>query len=173
VSKILLPLLFVSASLFAAGHGAESEAGTDIVQRTVNFVIFAGILWYLLAEPVKNYFGGRSQEIADELQKVQDRLRESKQAKETAEAKIVEAEKLAEEIMAAASKEGKILNEKILKQCDVDVENLQKQSVALMDLEQRKMVRELVDEIMDEVLAQEGSALDKEAMANIIMKKVA
>lgn len=171
MSKILLPLLFVSASLFASEHAAD--AGTDIVQRTVNFVIFAGILWYLLAEPVKNYFGGRSKSIADELQKVQDRLRESKQAKEAAEAKISEASSLAEEIMKAASKEGKILNEKILKQCDADLENLQKQSAALMALEQRKMVRELVDEIMDDVLTQESSALDKEAMAGILMKKVA
>jgi len=171
VSKILLPLLFVSASLFASEHAAD--AGTDIVQRTVNFVIFAGILWYLLAEPVKNYFGGRSKSIADELQKVQERLRESKQAKEVAEAKINEARNLAEEIMKAASKEGKILNEKILKQCDADIENLQKQSVALMALEQRKMVRQLVDEIMADVLTRESSALDKEAMAGIIMKKVA
>ncbi len=171
MSKILLPLLFVTASLFASEHAAEG--GTDIVQRTVNFVIFAGILWYLLAEPVKNYFGGRSQGIADELQKVQDRLRESKQAKEAAEAKVIEANKLAEEIIATASKEGKVLNEKILKQCDVDVENMQKQNVAVMELEQRKMVRQLVDEIMNEVLTQESSSLDKEAMANIIMKKVA
>ncbi len=171
MSKILLPLLFVSASLFASEHAAD--AGTDIVQRTVNFVIFAGILWYLLAEPVKNYFGGRSKSIADELQKVQDRLRESKQAKEVAETKINEARNLAEEIMKSAAKEGKILNEKILKQCDADVENLQKQSVALRALEERKMVRQLVDEIMADVLTQESSALDKEAMAGIIMKKVA
>ena len=171
MSKILLPLLFVATSLFASEHAAD--AGTDIVQRTVNFVIFAGIIWYLLAEPVKNYFSGRSQGIADELQKVQDRLLESKQAKEAAEAKIIEANKLAEEIVATASKEGKVLNEKILKQCDVDLENIQKQSVSVMELEQRKMVRQLVDEIMDDVLTQESSVLDKDAMANIIMKKVA
>ncbi len=171
MSKILLPLLFVSASLFASE--AAGEGGTDIVQRTVNFVIFAGIIWYLLAEPVKNYFGGRSQGIADELQKVQDRLKESKQAKEAAEAKVVDAVKLAEEIVATASKEGKVLNEKILKQCDFDLENLAKLGGAGMELEQRKMVRDLVDEIMSEVLVQESSALDKEAMANIIMKKVA
>jgi len=171
VSKILLPLLFISVSVFANEHAAE--AGTDIVQRTVNFVIFAGILWYLLAEPVKNFFGGRSQDIADELQKVQDRLNESKQTKEAAKAKVSEAEKLAEEIIATASKEGKILNEKILKQCDTDLEMMSKQGGAGMELEQRKMIRNLVEEIMDDVLAQESSALDKDAMAGIIMKKVA
>jgi len=171
VSKILLPLLFVSVSLFANEHAAD--AGTDIVERTVNFVIFAGIIWYLIAEPVKNYFGGRSQDIANELQKVQDRLKESKQAKEAAEAKVTEASKLAEDIVAGASKEGKILNEKILKQCDADLETMSKQGGAGMELEQRKMVRNLVDEVMNDVLVQESSALDKDAMANIIMKKVA
>jgi len=50
---------------------------------------------------------------------------------------------------------------------------MSKQGGAVMELEQRKMVRNLVDEIMSEVLAQESSALDKDAMANIIMKKVA
>ncbi|MCJ7765206.1 MAG: F0F1 ATP synthase subunit B, partial [Thiovulaceae bacterium] len=84
-----------------------------------------------------------------------------------------EAKNLAEEIMITASKEGKVLNAKILKQCDADLENLQKQSVAVMELEQRKMVRELVDETMEDVLAQESFVLDKEAMASIIMKKVA
>ena len=171
MSKILLPLLFVSVSLFANEHAAE--AGTDIVQRTVNFVIFAGILWYLLADPIKNFFNGRSQDIANELQKVQDRLKESKQAKEAAEGLIVDANKLAEEIVATASKEGKVLNEKILTQCDTDLENMSKQGGAGMELEQRKMVRNLVDEIMSDVLAQESSALDKDAMASIIMKKVA
>ena len=171
MSKILLPLLFVSVSLFANEHAAD--AGTDIVERTVNFVIFAGIIWYLIAEPVKNYFGGRSQDIANELQKVQDRLKESKQAKEAAEAKVTEASKLAEDIVAGASKEGKILNEKILKQCDADLETMSKQGGAGMELEQRKMVRNLVDEVMNDVLVQESSALDKDAMANIIMKKVA
>lgn len=172
MKKILLSLLLVSVSLMASGHEG-SDAGTDIVQRTVNFLIFAGIIWYLLAEPVKNYFGGRSQGIADELQKVQDKLSESKQAKEAAETKLTDAKKLAEEIIESATKEGKVLNEKILTQCNADMENLQKQGIALMDLEQRTMVRDLVEEVLNDVLVEESSALDKDAMASIIMKKVA
>jgi F-type H+-transporting ATPase subunit b len=31
-----------------ASSGAESE-GTDIVQRTVNFLLFFGLIWYLVA----------------------------------------------------------------------------------------------------------------------------
>ncbi len=171
MSKIVLSLLMVTGVAFAAGGAGTGE--TDIVERTVNFLIFAGILYYLLADVIKNFFVGRSKGIADELEKVQDKLRESKQAKEAAELKIEEAKKFAEDLMVTAKKENKILNEKIMQQCESDLENMGKQGTSLMELEQRQMIREVVDEIMKEVLAEEGAGFDKETMAQIIMKKVA
>ena len=49
---LLLGLALVPVALFA-NEGAKE---TDIVQRTVNFIIFAGILWYLLADKIKAFF---------------------------------------------------------------------------------------------------------------------
>jgi F-type H+-transporting ATPase subunit b len=171
MGKIVLTLLMVTGYAFAAGGEAGGE--TDIVQRTINFLIFAGILYYLLADPIKNFFVGRSRGIADELEKVQERLRESKRAKEAAELKIEEAKKFAEELKEISKKENKIVNDKILEQCDAELENIQKQSASLMDLEQRQMIRDVVNEIMEDVFEQESAGFDKEAMAQIIMKKVA
>ncbi len=171
--RILLSLLMISACAVASETGAEAGSGTDIVQRTVNFLIFAGILYYLLADPIKNYFVGRTQGIADELQKVQDKLRESKEQKEAAQQKIEEAHKFAEQLLETSKKENKIINDRIMAQCENDLENLQKQNASLMDLEQRKMIRSVVDEVMGDVLSQDGAGLDKDAMAQIIMKKVA
>ena len=173
MGKIVLTLLMLTGYASASGVSAEASGATDIVQRTVNFLIFAGILYYLLADPIKNYFGGRSQAIANELEKVQEKLRETKQAKEAALLKIEEAKKFAEELAETSKKESKILNNKIMQQCELELENVQKQNGALMDLEQRKMVRNVVDDIMDDVFAQESAGFDKEAMAQIIMKKVA
>lgn len=171
MGKIVFALLMGTGYAFAAGGAGAGE--TDIVERTINFLIFAGILYYLLADPIKNFFTGRTKGIADELEKVQEKLRESKQAKEAAELKIEEAKKFAEDLMVTAKKENKILNEKIMQQCENDLENIGKQNVALMELEQRQMIREVVDSIMEEVLAEESAGFDKEAMAQIIMKKVA
>ena len=168
--KILLSLLFVSAFAFASGDGNES---TDIVERTVNFLIFAGILYYLLATPIKNFFVGRSNDIAAELERVQEKLRESKRTKEAALQKIEEAEKFAVDLLESSKKENKILNENIMRQCDMDIENIEKQNTALMELEQRKMVRHVVESVMDEVLTQESGSFDKNAMAQLILKKVA
>lgn len=171
MSKIIVTVLLLSAYLFGSDAGAEGS--TDIVQRTINFLIFAGILFYILAEPVKSYFSGRSSGIADELEKVQERLRESKRLKEAAEHKIEEAERFANELSESSKKENKILSDKILAQCEQDLEIIAKQNGALMELEKRKMVREVVSEVMNDVMNSSNDALGKEAMTEILKKKVA
>jgi len=171
MSKIILTMLMITTYAFASGGG--EHAGTDIVQRTVNFLLFVGLIWYLIAEPVKNYFTSRRQGIADELQKVQDKLNESIALKKEALAKITEAEKFAQELAEISKKENKILNDNIMKQCDIDLENLEKQNNTLMDFEQRKMVRNVVEDVLSDVLNQSSESFDKEAMANVILKKVA
>ena len=48
----MLVVLAISSVAFASG-GTVEHGGTDIFQRTVNFLLFAGLLWYLLAKPVR------------------------------------------------------------------------------------------------------------------------
>ena len=80
-------------STYALASDAEHGA-TDIVQRTVNFVLFAGLVWYLVAEPAKNYFASRSQAIADDLKRVQEKLNESVALKKEALVKILKLKSL-------------------------------------------------------------------------------
>jgi F-type H+-transporting ATPase subunit b len=160
-------------STFALASGGAEHGDTDIVQRTVNFLLFAGLIWYLIAEPAKNYFAARSQGIADDLQKVQDRLNESVTLKKEALEKIEEAQKFAQELSVSTKKENKILNDNIMLQCESDLETMAKQNASLMEFEQRKMVRTVVEDVLGEVLSQSAGDFDKEAMANVILKKVA
>lgn len=171
MSKILLLITILSTYALASG-GAEG-GGTDIIQRTVNFLLFAGLVWYLVAEPIKSFFAARSQGIADELQKVQDKLNESVQLKTDALAKISEAKKFAEELVVVSKKENKIINDNMMVQCDFDLENIGKHNISLMEFEQRRMVRSVVEDVLKEVLNQTNDDFDKEAMANVILKKVA
>lgn len=171
MGKVIVTVLMLSAYLF--GSDAAAEGSTDIVQRTVNFLIFAGILFYILAEPVKNYFSGRTAGIAEELEKVQERLRDSKRLKELAEQKVEEANRFAIELAESSKKENKILSDKIMTQCEQELEIIGKQNGALMELDKRKMVREVVAEVMNDVMNSSNDALGKEAMAEILKKKVA
>jgi len=172
VSRILVFMLMISTYALASSGSAENS-GTDIIQRTVNFLLFAGLIWYLVAEPVKNYFASRSQSIADEMKKVQDKLRETANLKKDALAKISAAEKFAQDLAVSSKKENKIVNDNIMSQCDADIEIMAKQQAVLIEFEQRKMVRGVVEETLKEVLAQSDESFDKEAMANVILKKVA
>ena len=171
MSRLLVVLLTLSSLAFASGGAGGAE--TDIVQRTVNFLLFAGLLWYLLAKPIKEYFTGRSNSIAGELQSVQDKLNESVNKKKDALAKISDAEKQAAEIIETAKKESKILNDSILSQCEDDLENLEKSHQAKLELAQRKMVNSVVEEILDEVVSESSKEFTKDAMVNVILKKVA
>lgn len=173
MNKIIFTLMVISGYAFASAHGAEAEAGTDIVQRTVNFLIFAGIVYYLIAEPVKNYFNGRSEAIASELEKVQEKLRESKEAKAEAVQGIADAKVFAQNLLETAKKENKLLNDKVMKQCEVDLENLSQQNNSLIEFEKREMIRGMVTEVMSDVLKDEETTLDEKTMADIITKKVA
>ena len=169
MNKILLLLITVSTYALASG----GEGGTDIVQRTVNFALFAGLVWYLVAEPVKSYFVGRSHGISDELQKVQDKLKETAELKKEATAKVSRAKKFAEELAITSKKENKIINDNIMAQCDNDLEIISKQLVVKMEFEQRKMVRMVVENTVNGILSDAGDSFDKKAMAQVILKKVA
>jgi F-type H+-transporting ATPase subunit b len=171
MKKLLVVTLFVSVSLFASS-GAEHE-GTDIIPRTINFLIFAGILWYLLAKPVRDFFSGRAKEIAGRLNSVQDKLRESKEAKEAAEARVEEAKTFAEELHVSTEKEKEILKKHIETQCANEIEVLEKQMNDKEELAERQMVRGVVENVLGDVMGQSTASLDKEKMAEIIMKKVA
>ena len=171
MSRILVFMLMIST--FALASSGAEHAETDIVQRTVNFLLFAGLIWYLVAEPVKNFFASRSKSIADEMKKVQEKLKETALLKKEALAKISAAEKFAHDLVISSKKENKIINDSIVSQCDADIEAIVKQQAILIEFEQRKMVRSVVENTLKEVLAQSDESFDKEAMANVILKKVA
>ncbi len=170
MSRILVLLLMISTYALASETG---NGETDIVYRTVNFLLFAGVVWYLVGEPAKNYFASRSQAIADELKKVQEKLDESVALKKEALTKISNAEKFAEDLVVSSKKENKIINDNIMAQCELDLETLSKQGVTSRNFAQRNMVQGVVEDILKETLAQSSNEFDKEAMANVILKKVA
>ena len=58
-------------------------------------------------------------------------------------------------------------------QCESDLETITKHNSSLMEFEQRKMVRTVVEDVLSVVLSQSTDSFDKEAMANVILKKVA
>jgi F-type H+-transporting ATPase subunit b len=163
--------LFVPALLLASG-GAE-EGHTDIFARTVNFAIFAAILYYLLAEPLKTFYFGRKNSIAQKLDSIQEKLKESNKAKEEAQNKVQEAKANAKSLIETSKKEAELLAEKIVKETQLELDALDKAFKEKTDIQRRKVAREVVGNVLEQLFDGETVSLDKEELVNIVMKKVA
>ena len=166
---LLLGLAIVPVALFAN----EGAVETDIVQRTVNFIIFAGILWYLLADKIKAFFAERSLSIQAELDKVQDTLKASQDKVTDAQKKLEEAKKLATEIVEGAKADIDSVKQKVATAVDSDIANLNKNLDEMMKVETSKAKKEVVTQVLEELLSSENINLTQNELVNIVLKKVA
>ncbi len=143
---------------------------TDLIERSINFILFLIIVWLLLARRTKEFFLARSQKISNQLSEVQEKLKLAKNSKEHALRKLEEAKENAAEILANAKKEAYMIEQKIEEQSRVDIENMIKNTESLMEFEQKRMEKEVVHEVLQEVFLQ--SKLNTADYVSIIEKKV-
>ena len=177
---ILLSLLVVPAIVLASGGDAESsryfaQTGreTDFFPRVVNFIIFASLLYYLIANPIKSFFKGRTESIAARLNEIEEKLQAAKDEKKEAQNRLKESEKKAEEILVDAKAEAALLADKIATANEEELVILEKQFAEKIALEERKAAREVVDEVLSENITNDDIALDQAKIVEIISKKVA
>jgi F-type H+-transporting ATPase subunit b len=166
---LLLGLALAPVALFAS----EGAVETDIVQRTVNFIIFAGILWYLLADKIKAFFANRTLSIQAELDKVQETLKASQDKVADAQKKLEEAKKIATDIVESAKADIDSVKQKVATAVDADIANLNKNLDEMMKVETSKAKRKVVTEVLEELLSSENIQLTQSELANIVLKKVA
>ncbi|MDR1460326.1 MAG: F0F1 ATP synthase subunit B [Campylobacteraceae bacterium] len=165
-----IALLIIPMLSFASDSGE-----TDILQRSINFFLFAGLLYYLLVNKFKiqNIFKDRKKGIADKLNAIQEKLKESKNQKNIALEKLEEAKLNAKAFIATSKKESKMLLEKIDSDLQVELENLEKSHKDQISIEHRKMVRQVVSEVLEELFSADSIKIDRDKFVDIILKKVA
>jgi len=178
---VLFALLIVPAILLASGHvgGEESryfaQTGreSDYWPRVINFTIFAALLYYLIANPIKDFFKNRKESIAAQLREIEEKLQAAKDAKKEAQTRLDESSKKAKLIIEDAKKEATLLAKKIAEANENELALLEKQLEEKMHLEERKSVREAIDDILSENITNEDIMLDEAKVVDIISKKVA
>ena len=176
---VLLSLLMVPAILLASTDAessryfAQTGRESDFWPRVVNFTIFAALLYYLIANPIKNFFKGRSEGIAAQLNEIEKKLQAAKDEKKEAQNRLDESKKRAEEILADAKAEAILLAEKIATANQNDLALLDKQLEEKISLEERKSAREAIDEILSDNITTDDIMLDEAKVVEIISKKVA
>lgn len=176
----LLFLLMVPAVLLASGGDVEStryfeQTGreTDFWPRVVNFVIFVSLLYYLIANPIKNFFIGRKEGIAGQLREIEEKLQAAKNEKKEALTRLNESSKRAELIIADAKKEATLLAQKISEANKSELILMEKQLAEKITFEERKSAREAIDEILSENITNDDIMIDEAKVVDILSRKVA
>jgi F-type H+-transporting ATPase subunit b len=167
--KIFTLLALAPLALYASDANVE----TDILERTVNFLIFISIIYYLLADKIKAFFSDRTQSIQAELDKVQEMLKASEDKVSEAKQEIENAKKIAAELVDSAKSDIESIKSKIEANVEQEIAYLSKSFDEKTALEARRVKKEVVESVLDQLLSDENIAVSQQDITNIILKKVA
>lgn len=145
--SVVVVLLFAGMALASGGGESHADNGAvmkDFVWRVVNFVILAGIVFWALKKA--NLKGS----LADRQVQIEKNLREAREARDVAEAKLKEySEKLSkanqevDELRVAMLQEAEAEKQRIIAEARVAAEKIAKQAVQAADQEVLKARAEL------------------------------
>lgn len=168
MKKILFTVFVLSPlALFA-----NEDVQTDIVPRVVNFVIFAAIVYYLLADKLKTFFVDRTKSIQNELDEVQKAFEDAKNKVEDAKDELAESEEIAKKLVSDANDDVETIKNKIAATFDVEIEILEKSFDGKLSLETKKAKIAIVDEVLNELLSNDNMSISQDDLVNIVLKKV-
>jgi F-type H+-transporting ATPase subunit b len=176
LKRLLLLLIAFPLFAFANAHGGAHEVSmtnSDFFFRVLNFTIFAGLLYYLLATPLKEFFSNRSATIANQLKEIEAKLEESKKEELEAKERLQKAKEKAKEIIADGKAEAEVLVKQIEEKNKQLLSSLEKHLEEKMEVEKKKMVRETVKELLESGISAKDITLDSSKIVSIISKKVA
>ena len=170
----------VPALLLASGDNEAAQRyfeltgrHTDFVPRVFNFVLLVGLLYYLLAEPLKSFLKERTKSIAAELKEIEEARQASKMAQLKAKEDVENAKIRAKEILEDAKAELELIKKQTLAKAEQELATLDKLFNEKCSIEERKMVKETTSKVLDESISSDDIPLDASKIINIVTKEVA
>ncbi len=89
LAPLALAALFVSLPAWAAEEGGETFLGLPtIAWKIANFIVFFGLLFFLLARPLSKFFHTRRGEVAAQLAEAENQKRETERFRAEMEARV-------------------------------------------------------------------------------------
>jgi F-type H+-transporting ATPase subunit b len=153
---VVISVLLAFGSVWAsseAGHDDQGGKGKDLLLRSMNFVVLAGVLIFLLRKPIAQGLKSRRRGIKDEL----DDLEAQKQGAERELAgyrqKLSLLDQEVEKIVAGYIREGEAAKAKIIEEARVAAEKLQEQAKKNIEHEFEKAKQQLKAEMAGQAVA--------------------
>ncbi|SFV69538.1 ATP synthase F0 sector subunit b [hydrothermal vent metagenome] len=172
---LISAVIAVPSLVLASGgeHHSVTMLESDFKYRVLNFLIFAGLVYYLVANPIKAFFVGRREDIANQLAEIEEKLKASKNERALAEENLVKASKKAEEIISDAGKEAKLLASAIAEKNENSLALLEKQAKEKQEVEVKKATKATINAVLNSGFDNSDINVDEAKVVSLISKKVA
>jgi len=147
-----------------AGHGGGEHDATrlnDLIWRSVNFVVFAGVLIKLATKPIKEFFASRKQQIAQNLEELESQKAAAEKALAEAQAKLAAVAEEREKIIQLFISEGEAEKAKIIARAEQAAARIKEMAALTIEGETKKAAAQLKRELV-ETAAQLSEGLIKE-----------
>ena len=180
LGAVLLLAGVAAASEAAGGHGGISaEKLQDLLWRTVNFVVFAGILIYLVAKPAKNFFAQRTQDVARNLEEMAAKQAEFEAAVAAAEARLAAVAKERQGVIQQFIAEGEMEKAKILDKANQVAARIKEMAAFTIEQETKKAAQSLKEEVVGlatqmatDMIKEKATYADQQGLVEEYLKKV-
>ncbi len=155
LSKFLTIGLSVGLSISASVVYAAEESGIDphMTWRVINFVIFVGLLFYLLKKPVTNYFKSRRESIVEELEEAQRLKEEAEKLLEETQKKLKTLEDEIKNILETFESMAENERQQILKEVERAIEriraSIEEEKASLMSKAKLKLLTQMSKEAIE------------------------
>jgi len=161
----ILPLFCVATALVllpqaaCASEGHAAPRWSDFGWRVLNFVIFAGILWYFVGGLAKRYFKNRRQGIKDSLDGLEQRRAQAKTQLAEVETRIANLNAEREAILAESRTQAEALKQGIVEEARRQAAQIVEQARLTAENEGRAVFAQVRSAIADEIVDATAKAL--------------
>jgi F-type H+-transporting ATPase subunit b len=155
---VVLSVLLAFGSVWASSEGADGDhggkgKGMDLLWRTMNFVVLAGVLVFLLKKPIAKGLESRRQGIKDELDNLEGQTQEAEKRLAQYKEKLSLLDQEVEKIVAEYIREGEAAKAKIIEEAQATSEKLQEQAKKNIAHEFAKAKQQLKAEMAGQAVA--------------------
>jgi F-type H+-transporting ATPase subunit b len=181
VAWLLLAGVALGAEAAGEHGGVTPEKITDLLWRTINFAVFAGILGYLLFKkfPVKDFFAKRSQEIAQTLSELEARKAAAALALKEAEERLAQVAAEREQIIQQFREEGELEKAKIIEKAEMVAARIKEMAAFSIAQETKKAAQQLKQEVAlqaaqlaEELIKKHITPADQQRLVDEYLEKV-
>ena len=147
-------LFFVPSFAVASSdaHGGGNQL-VDLGWRVLNFLIFAAILYFAAAKPIKNFLNGRIEGIRKELDTAEKEKEIAEKKLKDYLGRLADLESEIQEIQDTLKKEGEVERDRIIEAANEAAEKIKQQAIFSANQEVKKAVASIREEVADAAVA--------------------